>query len=188
MDDLGDIELKTLLKQDYSYLIKWAGWPLDGCTWEPSAHLPESLLRGYDRPPKPSLSRLESTARAFACGILHLLKSKAMGCGYIDLDLDCWRYITQGKGTPSEHRGHVLYNKSDFSRLPMLPPDWWYYFNQHGEGKKVDFPMKIKPIIGWSSKKYVFNGKKIVPGKRFPIEKISVSFARVPCNEKNYCI
>ena len=34
----------------------------------------------------------------------------------------------------------------------MLPPDWWYFLNEHGEGKKVDFPMKIKPVLGWSPK------------------------------------
>lgn len=141
------------------------------------------VSRGYESPPKHSASRLESTARAFACGVLHLLKSKAICNGYINLDLDCWRYITQGKGTPSEHRGYFLFNKNDFGRLPMLPPDWWYCFNQHGEGKKV--PMKIKPVIGWSPKKYVFDGKKVIPGPRFPIEKLSVSFARLPCNEKN---
>jgi hypothetical protein len=143
------------------------------------------VSRGYESPPKPSASRLESTASAFACGVLCLLKSKAMGNGYINLELDCWRYITQGKGTPSHHRGHYLYNRSDFGRLPMLPPDWWYYFNEHGEGKKIDFPMKIKPVIGWSPKKHVFDGKNIVPGPRFPIEKLSVSFARLPCNKTN---
>lgn len=67
----------------------------------------------------------------------------------------------------------------------MLPPGWWYYLNEHGEGKKVDFPMTIKPAIGWSPKKHVLNGKKIVPGPRFPVQKLIVSFARLPCNEKN---
>ena len=108
-----------------------------------------------------------------------------MGSGYINLDIDCWRYIIKGKGTPSNHKSHYEYGKSDFGRLPMLPPDWWYYFNQHGEGKKIDFPMKIKPVIGWSPKKHIFNGKKIVPGPRFPIEKLIISFAQLPCNEKN---
>jgi hypothetical protein len=45
--------------------------------------------------------------------------------------------------------------------------------------------MKIKPVIGWSPKKHVFDGKNIVPGPRFPIEKLSVSFARLPCNKTN---
>jgi hypothetical protein len=115
-----------------------------------------------------------------------MLKSKAMGNGYIELELDCWRYVTQGKGTPSQHIGHFMFEKNDFGRLPMLPPDWWYYFNVHGEGKKIDFPIKITPVIGWSPKKHVFDGKKVVPGpRRFPIEKLSVSFTRLPCNERN---
>ena len=68
------------------------------------------VSRGYESPPKPSASRLESTASAFACGVLCLLKSKPMGNGYINLDLDCWHYITQGKGTPSHHIiGAIIY-------------------------------------------------------------------------------
>ncbi len=96
----------------------------------------------------------------FACGILCLLRSKAICNGYIELDHDCWCYVIQGKGIPSEHRGHYLYERRDFGRLPILPSDWWYYLNQHGEGKKVDFPIKVKPVIGWSTRKHIFDGKK----------------------------
>jgi hypothetical protein len=67
----------------------------------------------------------------------------------------------------------------------MLPPDWWYYLNQHGESKNVDFPIKIKPVIGWSPRKYVFDWKKTVPGPRFPVEELIVSFPRLPCNVNN---
>ena len=144
-----------------------------------------SVLRGYESPPKPSASELEIAARSFASGVLHLLKSKAMGNGYISMDHDCWRYITQGKGTSSEHRGYYLFERSDNGRLPMLPSDWWYFLNQHGEGKKVDFPMKIKAALDWSPKKFISDGKKVLPGPRFPIERLSVCFARLPCNEKN---
>lgn len=31
--------------QDHEYLIKWDGWPLECCSWEPSLHLSEDLLR-----------------------------------------------------------------------------------------------------------------------------------------------
>ncbi len=140
---------------------------------------------GYERPPKPSDCRLESTARAFACGILSMLKSRSLGKGYIELEHDCWRYVTSGKGRPSEHKGHQLLERNDFGRLSMLPSDWWYYFNEHGEGKKVDFPIAVKAVVVWSPKKHILDGKKLVEGPRFPIEKISIYFARLPCNERN---
>ena len=108
-----------------------------------------------------------------------------MANGHIELDHDCWRYLVKGKGIASEQRGHYLYGINDFSLLLMLPPDWWYFLNEHGEGKKVDFPIKMKVVIGWSPKKHVINGKKILPGPRFPIEKLSVSFSRLPCNNNN---
>ena len=78
------------------------------------------VSRAYENPPKPSANRLESTARSFACGILSLLKSKAMANGHIELDHDYWRYIVKGKGIASEQRGHYLYGINDFSCLPML--------------------------------------------------------------------
>ena len=114
-----------------------------------------------------------------------MLKSASLvkACS-IEIEHDCWRFISQGKGTPSAHRGYFLYGRHDFGRLPMLPADWWYYLNQHGEGKKIDFPMKIKPVIAWSPKKHVLNGENLIEPKRFPIEKRSISFSRLPCNKK----
>lgn len=115
-----------------------------------------------------------------------MLKSKSLASnGYIEIDHDIWRYVTKGKGIASEHKGHFLYQKEDFSRLSILPSDWWYYFNQHGEGRKINFHLKAKAVLHWSSKKHVLNGAKVEEGSRFPIEKISISFARDPCNEQN---
>ena len=36
----------------------------------------------------------------------------------------------------------MLYEKDNFSRL-KLPPYWWYYLNNFGEGRAVDFPIKL---------------------------------------------
>ena len=49
----------------------------------------------------------------------------------------------------------------------------------------MDFPIKIKAVLGWSPKKFINDGKKVVPGPRFPLERLSVSFARLPCNNRN---
>ena len=95
---------------------------------------------------------MESTARAFACGILSMLKSKSAANAYIEVEHNCWRYVTQGKGKSSEHRGYELFERNDLSRLSMHPSDWWYFLNEHGEGKKVDFPLKVKAVVIWSPK------------------------------------
>ena len=143
------------------------------------------ICRGYENPPKPSVSRLDQAAKAFCCNILSMLRSKSLATGQIEIDHDVWRYVMRGKGKPSAHRGNFLYEKGDFSRLTMLPSDWWYYCNRHGEGRKIDFPLKAKSVLHWSAKKYIFNGAELVEGPRLPIEKISVSFARLPCNAEN---
>ena len=36
----------------------------------------------------------------------------------------------------------MLYEKDDFSHLE-LPPYWWYYLNNFGEGRAFDFPIKL---------------------------------------------
>ena len=114
-----------------------------------------------------------------------MLKSTSLANGSVEMEHDCWRYITQGKGTPSEHRGYFLYGQHDFGRLPMLPTDWWYFLNQLGEGKKIDFPMKVKAVIAWSPKKHVVSGATLTEAPQFPIEKLSIYFARLPCNQTN---
>jgi hypothetical protein len=144
------------------------------------------ICSGYEHPPKPSLSQLEQAARAFSCGISSMLKSKSLRRGHIDINHDCWRYVIRGKGRPSEHRGYQLFDKEDFARLPMLPSDWWYIFNKHGEGQKIDFPIKAKAVVSWSAQKYIFDKEgNVVPAARFPLERISIYIASCPCNQEN---
>ena len=140
-----------------------------------------SWCRGYERPPRQAIiSRLENATRAFVDGILRTLKSSL-----IEMDLDIWRYVVEGKGERCSHRGHYLYQKQDFSRFCNLPADWWYYLAATGEGKAVDFPIKAKPILAWTPQKYVVHDGKLVKSPRIPIEKISITFARRPCNQTN---
>ena len=114
-----------------------------------------------------------------------MLKSKAVGSGYINFDHDCWRYLMQGKGKACEHKGHYLYELKDFERFSIVPCHWWYFLNEHGEGRKVSFPMKVKAVVMWSPKKHILNCRKLVEAPRFPLEKLTVTFARLPCNEEN---
>jgi hypothetical protein len=50
--------------------------------------------RGYENPPKPSVSRLDQAAKAFCCNILSMLRSKSLATGQIEIDHDVWRYVT----------------------------------------------------------------------------------------------
>ena len=68
------------------------------------------------------------------------------------MELDIWRYITNGRGLDSNHKGYKLFSIEDMSRLP-LPEHWWYYLNDaHGEGHTVKPPLKIKAVLSWTAK------------------------------------
>ena len=141
--------------------------------------------RGYERPPKPREERLQEAAYHFATGILSALKSSSVSPFYVHMYLDVWRYLTRGKGTPSQHRGHVLYSKHDFVRFSALPEHWWYYLDEHGEGKAADFPIKIKPVLTWSPAHHIRRAGRLVKASQFPMEKISVTIVKRACNLHN---
>ena len=96
---------------------------------------------------------------------------------------------TCGKGKASEHRGNHLFEQNDLARLKYLPEDWWYFLNQHGEGLAVDFPLKARPILSWSSDKYVKKDGQLVKVKKFPIEKICITVVHkaYSYNSKTFC-
>ena len=62
-----------------------------------------------------------------------------------------------GRGEVSKHRGYKLYKKMDFVALKYLPENWWYHVNKSGEGIAVDFPMKVRPVLSWSSENLQFD-------------------------------
>lgn len=99
------------------------------------------------------------------------------------MDLDIWRYISNTKGIPSEHKGHTLYQKEDFNLFCTLQSNWWFYLDQNLQGQAIDFPLKIKPILSWTSKTYVCdcNGNPI-PAPRMPIEKLCITMAKRACS------
>lgn len=101
------------------------------------------------------------------------------------MQLDVWRYIMFNRGTPSEHCGHFLFKKEDFTNFKWLPEDWWYFLNKHGDGYAADFPIKIKHLLSWSSEHFVKKDGKLTKGKRFPLEKLCITIVKRPCNFDN---
>ena len=70
----------------------------------------------------------------------------------------------------SEHRGCKLYQKEDLYHLTTCPEMWWYYLDIHGEGRAVDFPIKIKPVLSWTSAHYIFQNGQLKQARRSPID------------------
>ena len=125
--------------------------------------------------------RVQQASPTFACAVTTALRSQRFAPLYASIDLDVWRYVVFGKGTPSQHRGHYLYEKEDFLKFKHLPCNWWYNLDSDGNGTAVDFPMKAKPTLSWSPKKFLKPDKGMVEAKRYPIEKVSLTIIQKSC-------
>lgn len=70
------------------------------------------------------------------------------------MDILRWSMIVGATLVKEKETVLNMNGKNYFGRLPMLPTDWWYYLNQHGEGKRIDYPIKVKVVIAWSPQKH----------------------------------
>ena len=129
-----------------------------------------------------SNERLQEACRHFLLGVSKCLRSRSVAPAYIDMDLDIWRSMTGGKGMESNHSGHKLYQLEDFSQVKYLPENWWYHINEKGSGLAVDFPLKAKPILSWSSTTYMKKDGKFVKAPKTPVEKICLTIIRRACS------
>lgn len=105
-----------------------------------------------------------------------------MGPVTVNIDHDVWRYLMRGKGVPSNHVGYFLYDKHDFDRFASLPPHWDYCLDENGEGTRVDFPVKAKAVLAWSTKKCCVVGGELVTAPRVALEKVAVHIVKKACN------
>ena len=140
--------------------------------------------RGFSYP-RISSERLEAAAVNFTEAILGLLKCKAVRATYsteILLDHDIIRYLFRGRGKLSGDRISLLYEKEDFTRL-CLPPFWYYYLNQLGQGVAVNFPIKLKSVLKMSRKRFIVSSGALVQATMSPIEKLIITINRKACDQ-----
>ena len=142
------------------------------------------IYRSYSRPLTPSDDVLLESCREFAVGVVSCLKSASFSPIYLPMRLDVWRFVVHQRGKESNHRGHLMLEKNDVSRLKFLPNNWWYFLNENGEGKAVDFPIKVKPVLSWSPLTFELCKGKLCQAPRMPLEKLKYILKR-PCNVNN---
>ena len=146
---------------------------------------PSIFCRNYENPVKPAKERLYEAGRQFFAGVNTALKGKSRVQVYVHMDGDIWRYVSHNKGQISEHRGFKLYERDDFCLFKELPDNWWYIVDKNGEGYAIDFPMKIKPLVTWTTANYIWKNNSLVNGPRMPIEKLCIVMVKRPCNIDN---
>lgn len=143
------------------------------------------IYRSYSRPLTPSDDVLLESCREFAVGVVSCLKSASFSPIYLPMRLDVWRFVVHQRGKESNHRGHLMLEKNDVSRLKFLPNNWWYFLNENGEGKAVDFPIKVKPVLSWSPLTFELCKGKLCQAPRMPLEKLKLYILKRPCNVNN---
>ena len=145
------------------------------------------FYRSYNHP-QSEIARIDEACLRFHTGVLQGLKSSGVDTHiYVTFHLDVWRFLTKDRGRAANEWGAYLLEKDDFDRFTSLPNHWYYYLNQHGEGRAVNFPIKVRPFLSKSSAKYFVVGDNGTLN-RAPIlynEKLSVYFVKRACNTNN---
>ena len=133
------------------------------------------------------MERIETCCHAFLLNVKGALKSPGVdACVHIPFNLDVWRYLSKGKGSAAGQ--WFLFEMADFGKFISLPDHWYYYLNEHGTGRAVDFPMKIRPYLAKSCKKDYSAGvtdSDIVKAPTLYCEKVAFYFVKKACNKYN---
>ena len=75
------------------------------------------------------------------------------------------------------------YEKEDFN-LFGFPHFWDYYLDVLSQGLKINFPMKLRMKIGFSSKRFVVNNNgELEKGPIIPFEKVIIVVNRRTCTQ-----
>lgn len=99
------------------------------------------------------------------------------------MDHDIFRFLFNDKGHPANMTGAILLDQHDFDRIPLLDESWWYSLNKNGEGNKVDFPIRAKPILRKSTLHYTLDkNSALVQGPSFVQEIVSFYVTTNPCS------
>ena len=74
----------------------------------------------------------------------------------------------------------MLYEKDDFNRF-CLPPYWYYYLNQLGQGVAISFPLKLKPVLRSSKKRFIISASEVKQAPMFQVENLIITVNRRAC-------
>ena len=85
----------------------------------------------------------------------------------------------------AEHTGYKLYYKEDVFPYTTLPENLWYYLDLHGEGKAVDFPLKMKPVLSWTLIQYIKEKGKLKKAPHAPVEKLKIHICKRAINSED---
>lgn len=106
------------------------------------------------------------------------LKTKCRLATTIEFRGDAYKYLFHGKGIKQE--GWIFLQSSDFP-AKYFPYGWDKLCDQHGQGSKLHYPVKLRHFLSWSPKKFAVNSDNgsVVTAKRVCLEKLSFMLVKV---------
>ena len=96
---------------------------------------------------------------------------------------DVYRYFFNNKGTLSRDFKNAMFILKDFNKL-SLPYHWWYILDVNGQGKAVDFPVKMKAYLGSSPKHFIVQSGKVIEAPKMPLEMVSLTINTRACSKE----
>jgi hypothetical protein len=98
---------------------------------------------------------------------------------------EIFRYGFNGKGIINDS-GITLFSKEDFS-LFNLPENWdKIIYTDKGEGRQIDFPVLLKPVLRWSKRHYVCSDGKLTDAPRIFEKRVMPLSLIIPFLLKTY--
>lgn len=94
----------------------------------------------------------------------------------LDFREDIYKKLFKDKG--HKFGWWQVLEKEDFL-LQYFPDRWDVNLNEHGEGMKLHYPVKIRCFISWSPPKFESINGETVQCKRAPFEKLSIQVKKV---------
>ena len=149
-------------------------------TWEPSRHIPQAWREHFDNPDVDFIDpqRLIDCSSTFHQAIQKSLIEGTVTTR-VPFPLDIYRYVFKDKGTEDEQDlPFVKLEKEDLATLE-LPSHWWYKLDRNGQGTKILFPIKVKPMLSFSNPCYYVEDGQLLKGRRLPKESLIVKFLSV---------
>lgn len=167
-----------IILQAEEFLIEWEGFSIFQCTWEPKTHIPCHILQDY-KFGVVSLSEdnIRYVSDQFLSAIQQRLSRRTGAHFYLEIPLSTHRQLF---GTDGDLRD-FLFNKEDFHKFLFVSNTWdEFIYSKHGEGRRIHFPILVKPQLKWSKLHYNIINDKFVKAPRRPIEywKIELSTER----------
>lgn len=151
------------------YLVVWSDYPTYEASWQPSSNLTEELISNFEEP-KVSEELVKLTREQLIQCFHHIVTGRSNEGGFtsVSVRLDVLRKITSkcSKVPSPAFKGYIEVTEEDFDRMNIGHKT---YLNKHYYGRKLVFPVLMKPSVTWTKENFV-NGRFI----RYPEEKVFI--------------